>query len=123
MASNEYATSYTKCNTRYAILNTQYEKVRTKNCPYLKKRTQFQKSQVRRKPSYSRELSSNGHLVTQDKTNPNKPNFPAPQTTHFTQFQRQKMLIIFTTLEVLEISVMTGYYLVPKRHINHRRLT
>ena len=56
------------------------------NSSQLKKRTQFQKSQIRRKPNPNKDLSPNEHLVTQDKTNPNEPNFPTPQTTHFTQF-------------------------------------
>jgi hypothetical protein len=50
--------------------------VRTTNPPYLKKRTQFSKSQVEYKPSNHKQLRPNGHLVTQDKTNPNEPNFP-----------------------------------------------
>jgi len=38
------------------------------------------------------------------------------------RIQRQKMLIIFTLLEVLANSVGRSYYLEPIRHINHRRL-
>jgi hypothetical protein len=37
--------------------------------------------------------------------------------------QSQKMLLICTSLEVLENSIITGYHLEPTRPINHRRLT
>jgi hypothetical protein len=52
-------------------------------------------------------------------TKPNKPNFilslPALQVGQY-------MLLICTTLKVLEISIITGYHLEPTRPINHRRL-
>jgi len=38
------------------------------------------------------------------------------------RIRRQKMLLIFTLLEVLANSVGRSYYLEPIRHINHRRL-
>jgi len=50
-------------------------RARSTNTPYLKKQTQFQKNSNPPKVRYNNNLRPIGHLVTQDKANPNKANF------------------------------------------------
>ena len=56
-----------------------YSRARTTNPPYLKKRTQFQKSQIQRKTSYNNELRKIDTWSHRTKRTQTNPIFPLPK--------------------------------------------
>jgi hypothetical protein len=100
-----------------SIITKDYENKPPIRAP--KKQSQIPKRQKSMQTSLPQRIMKKTAISGSDKTKPNKPNFILSLPT----FQvGQYILLIFTLLEVLENSIMTGYYLEPTRPINHRRL-
>ena len=99
--------------------------------PFLTNKANFPKSQM----NVNKALTMDYEIWTLGERGKNKPNqsqskpiqsqlkpIKCQNKPKQSQFQRLKMLLIFTLLEVLENSIMTGYYLEQHGSLNLRRL-
>jgi len=73
MVITKYTPAHAKRQSAQPLTCLYNCRVRSTNPPYLKKQTQFPKNSNPPKIRYNNNLRPIGHVVTQDKANPNKP--------------------------------------------------